>query len=100
MINLKNFKHLSLLEGISLLLLYFFAMPMKYIFSNPIYVKHIGMIHGILFVIYVLFTLILLFYNKINFKRFIIFNVLSMIPFGFCILEKRYLKNKNENINF
>jgi hypothetical protein len=36
-------------EGISaLLLFFFFAMPMKYFFNDPIYVKQIGMAHGVL----------------------------------------------------
>jgi integral membrane protein len=46
---LKIFKITAIIEGISALLLFFFAMPMKYIYNDPFYVKHIGMAHGILF---------------------------------------------------
>jgi integral membrane protein len=92
MINIRNFRTVSVAEGVSLLLLYFFAMPMKYIFNEPIYVKHIGMAHGLLFVLYVLFAIVLFYKKTINFKAFVIFNLLSLIPFGFYILESRYFK--------
>ena len=35
---IKSFRSIALLEGISLLALLFFAMPMKYIGGNEIYV--------------------------------------------------------------
>lgn len=40
----------ALSEGVSWLLLLFFAMPMKYMLDQPIYVTYIGMAHGALFV--------------------------------------------------
>jgi len=95
MMTINYFRFVSVIEGLSLLLLYFFAMPMKYYFHEPIYVKYIGMVHGVLFILYVLFSSALLLLHKINIKRFIIFNFLSLIPFGFYILESRYLQNKN-----
>lgn len=80
----------SFAEGLSLLLLYFFAMPMKYIFNEPIYVKHIGMVHGVLFILYVIYAFFL--WNKkiIDFKLMIIFNLLSLIPLGFYYIEKKF----------
>ena len=56
---LKLFRIIAFLEGTSLLLLLFFAMPMKYYFQEPIYVRSIGMAHGILFVIYIIFAIML-----------------------------------------
>jgi integral membrane protein len=56
---LKLFRIIAFLEGTSLLLLLFFAMPMKYYFQEPIYVRSIGMAHGILFVIYFIFAIML-----------------------------------------
>lgn len=89
---IKFFKIISSLEGISLLLLYFFAMPMKYLYGEPIYVKHIGMIHGMLFVMYIFSALFLWNSKVVNFKKFIIFSLLSLVPFGFYVLEKKYIK--------
>ena len=90
---LKNFKIIALVEGISALLLFFFAMPMKYIFNEPIYVKHIGMAHGILFTIYIIFATILKFKEKWNLKKYSIICLASIPPFGTFYIEKKYLRN-------
>lgn len=50
----KFFKWISILEGISFLLLLFIAMPLKYLFEMPEMVKQVGMAHGILFIAYVI----------------------------------------------
>ena len=41
-------------EGLSLIVLMGFAMPMKYIFGDPSYVRMIGSIHGALFILFVI----------------------------------------------
>lgn len=89
---IKSFKSIALLEGISLLALLFFAMPMKYFFNEPIYVKNIGMAHGVLFILYVIFAIVLKIELKWNFKIFIIILIASSIPFGTFYIEKKYLK--------
>ena len=90
---IKFFKIVALLEGISLLLLLFFAMPMKYMLEQPIYVKVIGMAHGILFIAYIVLAIM----NKIeehwDKKKFIIICLASIIPFGTFYVEKKYLKD-------
>jgi len=48
---------LGFLEGISLLLLVFIAVPLKYWGGEPALVKAIGPIHGLLFTFFVLMTL-------------------------------------------
>jgi integral membrane protein len=91
---IKTFKITALLEGISLLALLFFAMPMKYLLDNPIYVKHIGMAHGLLFIAYIVFASVIKFEQKWNFKKYAIVCLASIIPFGTFYIEKKYL-NKN-----
>jgi integral membrane protein len=90
---LKFFKKLALVEGISALLLFFFAMPMKYIFGDPIYVKYIGMAHGILFTLYIIFATFLKFSEKWNVTKYIEICLASIPPFGTFYIEKKYLKN-------
>lgn len=41
------------LEGVSLLVLVFIAVPVKYLFQNPELVKSMGPIHGALFLLFV-----------------------------------------------
>jgi integral membrane protein len=48
---------LGYLEGISLLLLLFVAVPLKYIAGNPAMVRSLGPIHGVLFLWYIFQTL-------------------------------------------
>ena len=91
---LKIFKITAFLEGISLLLLFFFAMPMKYVLDDPLYVKHIGMAHGVLFIAYVLMAIMLKFEYKWNSKKFTIILLASMIPFGTFYVEKKYLRSR------
>jgi integral membrane protein len=88
---IKIFKKIALLEGISLLALLFFAMPMKYIFNEPIYVKQVGMAHGILFLLYIAFAVVLKFEQKWDFKKFFTISIASVIPFGTFYIEKKYL---------
>ena len=90
---LRFFKIIALIEGVSALLLFFFAMPMKYILNEPIYVKHIGMAHGILFTIYIIFATILKYSEKWFFKKYIIICLASIPPFGTFYIEKKYLRN-------
>jgi integral membrane protein len=90
---LKFFKYLAIIEGISALLLFFFAMPMKYIFQNPIYVKHIGMAHGVLFTAYIIFATILKFSEKWNIAKYVEICLASIPPFGTFYIEKKYFKN-------
>lgn len=90
---LKFFKYLAITEGISALLLFFFAMPMKYIFNDPIYVKHIGMVHGMLFTAYIIIATILKFKQNWNIKKYIEICLASIPPFGTFYIEKKYLKD-------
>ena len=89
----KLFKYIALLEGISLLLLLFFAMPMKYIYELPIYVKVIGMAHDLLFIAYIALAVMLKIEEKWPIKKFVIVCIASIIPFGTFYVEKKYLKN-------
>ncbi|MES2811153.1 MAG: DUF3817 domain-containing protein [Bacteroidota bacterium] len=93
MFTLKNFKILALTEGISALLLFFFAMPLKYGFDMPIFVKYIGMIHGILFIGYILLATIMMAKEKWNFKKYAEICLASIPPFGTFYIEKKYLRD-------
>lgn len=88
---IKAFKILSYLEAISFLVLLGVAMPLKYIYDMPEYVRIVGMAHGILFVLYIFGAYWLC--EKLNwkFKIFLIFIVCSILPFGPFYADKKYL---------
>ena len=89
---IKFFTIIALLEGVSLIALLFFAMPMKYMFDNPIFVKNIGMAHGLLFLLYIALAVLLKFEQKWDNKKFGVICIASIIPFGTFYIEQKYFK--------
>lgn len=91
---IKAFKIISTLEAISFLVLLLIAMPLKYAFNMPEYVRIVGSFHGLLFVLYVLGALWM--YKRLNWniKMLIIAVLCSVIPFGPFYVEKKYLPSK------
>lgn len=89
----KFFRIISTLEGISLLLLFFVAMPMKYMFENDVLISPVGMAHGILFTLYVFIAIVVTFELKWNAKTIAIVLLCSIIPFGTFYMEKKYLNS-------
>jgi integral membrane protein len=51
--SVNQFRLVSMLEGVSYLLLLGIAMPVKYLGDEPILVRVIGPIHGVLFIAYI-----------------------------------------------
>lgn len=51
---LGRLRLVAFLEGVSFLVLLLVAMPLKYVFGQPLAVRHVGMAHGLLFVLFVL----------------------------------------------
>jgi integral membrane protein len=89
------FRIISLLEGLSYLLLLFIAVPLKYFYGHEFLVKILGMPHGILFILYIFFSVILK--NKMNWniKQTIEIMIGSIIPFGTFYIDYKYLKSSN-----
>lgn len=80
--NVTKFAEINSIEGYSYLVLLFIAMPMKYLFGIPIAVKIVGMIHGILFIIFCFYLIKAWQETKWSIKESIIFFIASLIPFG------------------
>ena len=85
------FKWISILEGVSFLVLLLIAMPLKYIWELPKMVEIVGMAHGILFVAYILGALWLFKPLGWNFKTLMLVCVSSVLPLGPFYVEKKYL---------
>jgi integral membrane protein len=84
----KWFLLIGKIEGYSYLVLLFIAMPLKYIFKIPEFVRPIGSLHGALFVAFILFLAILFFKYKMSFKKSVYAFILSLLPFGTFFLKK------------
>ena len=53
-----QFRAISIIEGISYLILVFLVMPLKYLFEEPMAVKIFGMMYGIFFFYIFLYSFI------------------------------------------
>lgn len=95
----SRFRIISLLEGISYLILVFIAMPIKYIGENPYPVKIAGMSHGVLFIIFCLFLFVAMREYKWNMKLSIKYFIYSLIPFGFIVIDKSLKKQQQTETN-
>lgn len=84
----KWFLLIGKIEGYSYLVLLFVAMPLKYIFKIPEFVRPIGSIHGVLFVAFMLLLLIMFFKVKLSFKNSCLAFLLSLVPFGTFFLKR------------
>lgn len=90
--NIKTLRWVGFLEGISFLLLLFIAMPMKYMFDNPILVKYVGMGHGVLFIAFLVVLFVVCEKQKWSLKIFILGLIASILPFGPFIFDAKLKK--------
>jgi integral membrane protein len=88
----------AFLEGVSLLVLVMIAVPMKYLFHNPLGSELIGPIHGALFLLFVFNTLSVGVQQKWKFLS-ITWKVIlaSFIPFGTFYIDMKILSKLKAN---
>lgn len=77
-------------EGVSLLVLLFLAMPLKYFFGIPAGVKMVGWAHGILFIFYFISVFLAIKVMKWNFWSVLIALIASLVPFGTILLDRSW----------
>ncbi len=82
MSHLDRFRLINKVEGYSFLILLFIAMPLKYMVGYPIATKIFGMLHGLLFVLFVYQLIETTQKSPLSKKEAIIFFIASLIPFG------------------
>jgi integral membrane protein len=92
--NIGRFRLLAFLEGMSLIILVFIGMPMKYMAGNPALVKSVGPLHGLLFLFYVAYTFSIASTYEWKFtKTTWIVLLASFVPFGTFYIDHTILKN-------
>ncbi len=87
----KCFRVSGFLEASSYLLLLFVAMPLKYIWMMPIFVRWVGLFHGIFFILYCLAIVAITRERKWSLKIAGLAFLAAFLPFGPFIFERRYL---------
>ena len=81
------------LEGISFLILLGICMPLKYIYDVPDATKAVGMIHGILFILYVYLLADVRSLFKWDNKTTILAFVAAFLPFGTFVADVKIFKH-------
>tara|TARA_Y100000766_G_C18827310_1_gene566193 strand:- start:345 stop:632 length:288 start_codon:yes stop_codon:yes gene_type:complete len=94
---IKIYRLIAFLEGVSYILLILIAVPIKYLLNETLFVKILGMPHGILFIIYILFSIIAKIKYNWNFRKFLVISIASLVPFGTFYIDKKYLMKLNSN---
>lgn len=79
---LGRLRVLAFTEGVSFLVLLFVTMPLKYAFDTPGPNKVFGMVHGLLFVLYVLAVIQAKIEHDWSLKKTGLALLASIIPFG------------------
>ncbi|MEQ8361861.1 MAG: DUF3817 domain-containing protein [Cyclobacteriaceae bacterium] len=93
--NLSLLRIIGVAEGISYLLLLGVCMPLKYIFHIPEPTYFVGMAHGILFVVYCLFVLLVAYQLKWSFVTIFWSLLASLLPFGPFVADKKIFSVQN-----
>lgn len=85
---------LGFFEGLSLLVLLFIAMPMKYAYNEPSLVKSIGSLHGALFLLFVVATIYVAIDRNWKFGETTWKVLIScIVPFGTFYVDHTILKH-------
>lgn len=90
--NLGLLRIIGILEGISYLVLLGIAMPLKYIWDMPEFIYSTGMAHGLLFVLYVFFVLLVGYQLKWSLNKCFWALLASLVPFGTFIADKKLFR--------
>ena len=79
---MKSFRILSYVEGASLLALFFIAMPLKYFAGKPEAVRIVGAVHGGLFLLFVVASVVVGDQRGWSARRIFVSWIIASIPFG------------------
>ena len=85
---LRHLRLVALLEGSSFLVLLFIAMPLKYLADQPLAVRIVGSIHGLLFVIFMAALFRAGSVRRWPVRRSVHAFVSSIVPFGTFVFDR------------
>ena len=89
---LGRLRLLAFIEGVSFLVILFVTMPLKYAFQMPEPNKIFGLLHGLLFVLYVFAVIQIWIDQQWKMQKMILALLASIIPFGTFWADKKLFK--------
>ncbi len=94
--NLGRLRLLAILEGISYLLLLGVCMPLKYVWKIPEPTYPVGMAHGVLFVAYCVWVIVVAVERKWSLVKISWALLASLLPFGTFVADAKIFKPEME----
>ena len=91
--SLGRLRVVGFLEGVSFLILLGVAMPLKYLWHEPLAVRVVGMAHGVLFLAYLAATVQVMLELGWNLKRTALVAAASLVPCGTFYAEVKWLRD-------
>jgi len=86
---IKLYRCVSVIEGLSFVVLLFIAIPFKYLLHIPEPVKYLGWVHGFLFILFVTILLITGYTFKWKPSRIGAYFLYSLVPFVPFIIDRK-----------
>lgn len=93
MFSFKTFRIIAILEGVSFLLLLGIAMPLKYMYMMPLGVQITGPIHGLLFMLFCAYLIMIMNRYGLPKKVGVWGFIASLLPFGTLVFDG-YIKKQ------
>jgi integral membrane protein len=93
---LRNYRVAAWVTGIGLLVLVFIAMPLKYFFGEPRPVALVGMMHGFLYMAYIVCTLILAERTRWRPLEAVVILLAGTIPIASFVAERQVTRRVRE----
>jgi integral membrane protein len=93
---LRNYRVAAWVTGIGLLVLVFVAMPLKYLLGEPRPVAVVGMLHGFLYMAYIVCTLILAERTRWRPLEAVVILLAGTIPIASFVAERQVTRRVRE----
>lgn len=88
----------GILEGISFIVLLAIAMPLKYLADKPGMVSVVGMAHGVLFILYIILSVLAKYQYRWTFRKMLLLWGASVLPFGTFYADYKMLGPESSKI--
>ena len=92
----RRLRILTLIEGVSTLVLFFIAMPLKYFVGLPMAVTVCGWLHGLLFLLVMLALAVVMLKLRWPLGRGALVFVSALVPFGPFLMDGRMRRYQAE----
>jgi integral membrane protein len=93
---LHRLRIVAFLEGVSFLILLFIAMPLKYLGGQPLAVRIVGLLHGLLFLAFLAALYRAARVRHWSLRRSGLALLASLLPFGTFVLDRSLRREIHE----